>query len=258
MPADPSHLDRVRAQFARQARPYAEMRQARDEATLAALATLAGAGPGVRVLDVACGPGFLTLAFAARGAEAVGLDATRELLALAREEAERRAQGRVRFVSGRAEATGFDDASFDVVSCRAAFHHFPEPARVLAEMRRVARPGGRLLVADLLGSEDPRKAALHDRIERLCDPSHARALPRSELDRLFADAGLAVRFARETELGYELEEWLPHGGPGPEATAEIRALLEGSMADDGADLAVRRRGVRLHFRHRAAVFLLER
>jgi len=71
----------------------------------------------------------------------------------------------------------FADASFDVVSCRAAFHHFPRLERILGEICRVARPAASIVIADLLGSEDSAKAAHHDHMERLCDPTHVRAIP---------------------------------------------------------------------------------
>ncbi|MDX1650343.1 MAG: methyltransferase domain-containing protein [Myxococcota bacterium] len=252
-------LQRVRVQFDRQAEAYARMRQTTDARALAGLVGLCGAGAGDRVLDVACGPGLLTLAFAARVQEAVGIDATPAFLRMARQEAARRGLAGARFQEGDAEALPFPDGAFDVAACRAAFHHFPRPARVLSEMRRVVRPGGRLLVADLLGSEDPEKASLHDRIERLCDPSHARALPASAFERLFAEAGLEVVAAPRGELAYDAEDWLAHGGPDETTAARIRTLLAESAGGDRADLDVHRDAAgRLRFRHRTAAWLLRR
>jgi ubiquinone/menaquinone biosynthesis C-methylase UbiE len=250
-------IDRIRRQFTRQADVYAGMSQTRDAAGHRGLAKLAGAAPGVRALDVACGPGLLTLALAEAGAEAVGVDATEALLALAREEAARRGLA-VEFRAGDARALDLPDAHFDVVTCRAAFHHFPEPARVLAEMVRVAKPGAALLVADLLGSEDPAKAALHDRIERLCDPTHERALPESAFDALFGAAGLRAVARPAGEMAYDAEEWIAHGGPADATAAEIRRLLEASIDGDRTGLAVHHEGGRLRFRHRTAAFLLRK
>jgi SAM-dependent methyltransferase len=164
----------------------------------------------------------------------------------------------VEFRVGDATALELPDADFDVVTSRAAFHHFPEPARVLAEMARVAKPGATLLVADLLGSEDPAQAALHDRIERLCDPTHVRALPESAFDAMFRDAGLCVVARPAGKLGYDAEEWIAHGGPSAETAAEILRLLEGSIEGDRAGLGVSREGGRLRFRHRTAAFLLRK
>lgn len=250
------HVERIRAQFTRQAETYAEMQQTRDEAGLRALVALAGARPGDRALDVACGPGFLTMAFAVACASARGIDATAAFVERARRVAAERGLANVSFAQGDVNALPEEDGAFDVVACRAAFHHFPDPKRVLAEMARVARPGGTLLVADLLGSEDGAQAALHDRIERSCDPTHVRALPLSEFLALFRAQGLELLRQPTSELHYDVEEWIAHGGPDAAGAAEIRALLEASLQGDRAGLAVYREDGRLRFRHRTAAFVL--
>jgi ubiquinone/menaquinone biosynthesis C-methylase UbiE len=250
------HLDRIRDQFTRQADAYLRMRQTTDEASLRALVKLSGAQKGQRALDVACGPGFLTMAFAEQGIETIGIDATPAFLDLARAEAARRALTAIEFRLGDAQNLPFDAATFDVASCRAAFHHFPSPQQVLAEMTRVLRPAGRLVLADMLASEDAEQAAYHNRIERLCDPTHVRALPRSEFHRLFAETGLEVLFETTVPLEYELNEWMDHGGPMPEAAREIATLMEASVDVDRSGLAVRRDGASLRFRHTGAAFLL--
>ena len=251
-----SHLDRVREQFTRQADAYAGMAQTRDERALAGIVSLAGAGPGDRVLDVACGPGFLTLAFASRCAEATGVDATESWLDRARAEARRRGLANARFEAGDATALPFADARFDLVSCRAAFHHFPAPERVLAEMKRVAKPGGRLVVADMLGDEDAARAERHDAIERLCDPTHVRALPPSAFAALFAGAGLELLRTVPGTLEYDAEEWIAHGGPDAATAREILRRLEAAIDGDAAGLEVRREDGRLRFRHRTALYVL--
>ena len=251
------HIDRIREQFTRTADVYARMRQTTDERGLEALVGLSGAGSSDRVLDVACGPGFLTMAFARKCREATGFDATDAFLRLARAEAKVRDLGNLCFEYGDAEDLPFSDASFEVVSCRAAFHHFRNPARVLGEMVRVLSPSGRILVADLLGSEDATKAQLHDRIEQLCDPTHVRALPESEMVRLFEEAGLRIARRFPSTLDYELDEWMAHGAPAKAAREEIVSLMESCLAEDRAGLGVRREGGKLHFTHQAAVFVLE-
>lgn len=123
-------------------------------------------------------------------------------------------------------------------------------------MARVTRPGGRVLIADLLGSEDPDKAVLHDRVERRCDPTHVRALPASELRALFRAAQLTL--AREVygTMDYELEQWISSGEPEPAARAEIITFMESCLEHDHADLRVRRENGQLYFSHRTAAFLL--
>lgn len=253
-----AHLDKIRSQFTRQADAYIRMRQTTDEAGLRALVMLSGAQPDHRALDVACGPGFLTMTFAAHCVAVVGVDATDEFLARAQAEAASRGLRNVEFRHGDAEKLPFADAAFDVVACRAAFHHFPRPERVLAEMTRVLRPDGRVLIADMVASEDPSKAEYHNRMERLCDPTHVRALPASVFERLFSDAGLAVALRPTTVLDYDVDEWIAHGGPSADDARQIVALMEASIDPDRSGLHVRRENGRLRFSHAAAAFVLRR
>ena len=132
-----SHVEKIRQQFTRQADAYSQMQQTRDEQGLRLLVALAGVSSSDRVVDVACGPGFLTMAFAEKCENALGVDATDELLKLARREAAQRKLGNVEFVLGDASQLALPGQSFDVASCRAAFHHFPDPAGVLREMREI-------------------------------------------------------------------------------------------------------------------------
>ena len=250
------HVDRIRAQFTRQAGAYSRMRATRDDTSHRLLVGHSGAGEADRVLDVACGPGFLTLAFAEKAGSVVGLDATEALLDVARAEASARGIQNVEFQQGDATRVEHPDARFDIVSCRAAFHHFPEPERVLAEMTRVAKPGGRLLVVDMLGSSDPEKTARRDELERLCDPTHARCLPEVEFEGLFRDAGLEIVHRPKPVLDQDVDEWLEHGGPSEADAARARELLEQSIEGDLFDLDVRREAGRLCFSYQGIAFLL--
>jgi ubiquinone/menaquinone biosynthesis C-methylase UbiE len=254
----PSHIDRIRAQFTKQWEVYARLKQTNDPKPLAGLVRISGVVPGQRVLDVACGPGFLTRAFARSGAQVIGIDATDAFLELARAEARDEGLGTVEFRAGDAERLPFDDGTFDVVVCRAAFHHFPRPERVLGEMRRVCRPGGRVMVGDMIGNDDPARAAYHDRIERLCDPTHVRAIPAAELEQLFADAGLRIVAAPCSTMDYDADEWIAHGGPDADTTRDILTLLEDAIDGDRAGLHVRREDGKLRFTHQTALFIGER
>ena len=255
--SDPrEHLDHIRRQFTRQAAAYSDMPQTSDAARAEALAAFTGVQPHHEVLDVACGPGFLTAALARRCARALGVDATPALIERARTHAARSGITNLHVHLGDAEALPFASGRFDVVTCKAAFHHFPRPERVLREMRRVVKDDGRVMVADMLGSEDTARSEYQDRIERLCDPTHVRALPRSEFERLFASMGLEVVAAPSGTMDYDVDEWMAHGGPPASAAAEIVRLFEASLDEDRSGLAVRREGGRLRFSHRVVSFLL--
>lgn len=113
----------------------------------------AGVGEGEVVLDVACGTGDLTEAFAARSpaAEVIGLDFTPEMLDIARFKLLRRptaVAGRIRYDLGDAQELPFEDSSVDVVSIAFGIRNVQSPERALAEFARVLRPGGRLVILE--------------------------------------------------------------------------------------------------------------
>lgn len=252
------HLNRVQEQFRRQAEAYERMADVSDRKGLGALVRFAGASPADRVLDVACGPGFLTLEFAEVAKTVVGFDGTDTFVEHARREAARRGLANVEFHHGNAVALPFADAPFDVVSCRAAFHHFPEPHRQLAEMVRVLAPGGRILIADMIASEDPDKAAYHNDVERLCDPTHARALSDTEFRALFDAAGLEVVRRGSAPNPYSLRDWISHGAPPPENVRRIEAMMQASLSRDLTGLQVRMENGELWFSHTGVAWLLRK
>ena len=131
--------------FGRAARDYA---QHRPGFTAALFDHVKGFGIGVagqRVLDIGTGTGTLACGFAERGCDVVGLDPSPEMLAEAAKTATE-ARLSVRWVKGRAEATGLLDAEFDIVCAGQCWHWF-EGRHAAAEAFRVLRPAGRVLIA---------------------------------------------------------------------------------------------------------------
>jgi len=104
--------------------------------------------PAAQVLEVAPGPGFLSIELARRGLRVRGVDISRTFVEIARRNAAAEAASAV-FEQGNASELPAKDSSVDFVVCRAAFKNFTEPVKALAEMRRVLRPGGTALVIDL-------------------------------------------------------------------------------------------------------------
>jgi ubiquinone/menaquinone biosynthesis C-methylase UbiE len=111
--------------------------------------------PHHAILDVGCGTGTLAVAVSARcpGVRVTGLDPDPKALARARRKAER-AGAAVQLDRGFADALPYGEGTFDRVFSSMMFHHLPteDRARVLAEIRRVLKPGGRLEFLDFAGS----------------------------------------------------------------------------------------------------------
>ncbi|MDB6110657.1 MAG: Demethylmenaquinone methyltransferase [Pedosphaera sp.] len=120
------------------------------------LVKLAKGRPGERALDLCCGTGDVAFALARQGMDVTGLDFSEPMLAVAdqrlksqssREKADEGGAG-VRFLRGDAQHIPFPDASFDVVTISYGLRNLADWEAGLREMRRVVRPGGRLLVLD--------------------------------------------------------------------------------------------------------------
>jgi SAM-dependent methyltransferase len=107
--------------------------------------------PGMRLLDVGCGPGSITVGLAQSLApgEVVGIDIRPEPIAQARAVAQERGVANVRFEVGSVYELPFPDATFDAAFAHQVLIHLREPGHALAEMRRVLRPGGVVGVCDL-------------------------------------------------------------------------------------------------------------
>jgi demethylmenaquinone methyltransferase/2-methoxy-6-polyprenyl-1,4-benzoquinol methylase len=117
------------------------------------LLALANGRPGERALDLCCGTGDVALAFARAGLEVVGLDFSEPMLAVAlerfkAESAKFKVGAPVQFLRGDAQHIPFPDSSFDVVTISYGLRNLADWETGLREMRRVVRPGGRLLVLD--------------------------------------------------------------------------------------------------------------
>jgi SAM-dependent methyltransferase len=200
----------------------------------AAARTLEGCGlrPGMAALDVACGTGVLARALAGKVASAgtvTGIDLNEGMLAVARE----KAPG-ITWRNGRAEALPFANASFDAAFCQFGLMFFEDRRAALAEMARVAKPGG-TLAASVWGALDqtPGYAALSALVERLFGKACGEAIraPFSlgdgdALRMLCMDAGWpapAVRTLDVTARFPSLEQWL---------FTEIKGWTLADMIDD--------------------------
>ena len=171
-------------------------------------------------LDSGSGTGSLAFALAPYVGEVVATDTRTEYLEAGRAIAPEN----VRFQEADSTALPFGYATFDIAGCLRLLHHVRRPELAVSELVRVTRPGGRLLIADQLGSIDPLRSLEMDRFERLRDPGHQRLLPDADIHG-FLDANDLVLLSYEvTKERVDLEQRLAIAEVPEEERVRLRGL----------------------------------
>jgi ubiquinone/menaquinone biosynthesis C-methylase UbiE len=212
------------------------------------------------VLDVACGPGAFVLALAPRVQFARGLDLTPEMLTRARAFQAERQISNVDFVCGDSDQLPFPDGSFDLVTCQMAIHHMSKPESALKEMVRVTKAEGRLLVIDTLGPESDAKFELHNRVEKLRDPSHTLTLRLTTFLQIFDNEGLEIERQALRRRARSFNHWMLRAGLEPKLKRyqETRKMLEDSLPGDRAGFSAIPQDNDIQIIHNEGMFLLTR
>ena len=219
---DPHHADALHERFAETAARIGDLEQNRREEIRARLRGLLYLRGDERVLDSGTGTGALALALAPLVREVVAVDLVPELLA----EGRRRAAGlpNVTFAEGDAARLDFGPGSFDLAGTLRTLHHVPRPELVVAELARVTRLGGQVLIVDQIAPVDPLAAVELDQFERVRDATHTRLLPDVDVRALLEANGLVVRRDEFTHEERELESYLDLAGCSGEMRDRARAL----------------------------------
>jgi SAM-dependent methyltransferase len=178
------------SRFDRTADLYAEAARSKD---WSAFVEWCRPQPGQRALDVGAGPGLLSAALSA--------------------------------VVGDAESLPFGDAEFDLVTCVNSLHHVADMPRTLAEMARVLRRGGSIVVQDYLADPDPEQAERWETVERLRDPDHRRLPREGEVAGLLASHGLALDEEMRWDSTWQVEPWLAMSATPPLRAREARRTI---------------------------------
>lgn len=231
MPSD-QHSERIQEAFSTQAPTFEDPRLNRAFTSgLESLVAAIDPGADELCLDVAAGTGHVSRALAPFVRAIVALDAVDAMLEQGVEQARASGLRNIVFQRGEALALSYPDDIFDLVVTRLSLHHLSDPQQAVAEMVRVCRPGGRIVLVDLV--RDPAHPP-PDELERIRDPSHLRVLTRAEISTALAEAGAAV-LSNEVEVRERpLEPWLEQSRT-PEAAAEqVRKRLRRELAGDAA------------------------
>ncbi len=204
IPKDSKSLSQQR--FGQFASSYTHSTRHFKGAELSHLVELADPEPDWLMLDVATGGGATALTFAPHVKQVIATDLTPKMLEAARTRIAPEAPN-ILFSDGDAENLPFVDNSFDLITCRIAPHHFPEPFKFVQEVARCLKPGGAFVLQDLTVPDDEKAARYINSFERLRDPSHARMYAEYEWRGMCLDADLLIEHTEIQHHPASMIEW---------------------------------------------------
>ncbi|MGT2471723.1 class I SAM-dependent methyltransferase [Paraburkholderia terrae] len=218
------HHDQVADAFGSTAASYLTSQVHATGADLQTLAAAVAATPGAAVLDMGCGAGHASFAVAGSAGSVVAYDIAPQMLATVASAAVDRGLSNIRTQQGAAEKLPFDDASFDWVVSRMSAHHWHDVPLALAEVRRVLKPGGRVMFIDIAGSEHPLLDTHLQAVEVLRDGSHIRDYRADEWVAFFAAAGFEAVVRERWRLDIEFDSWVARMRTPEARVVAIRSL----------------------------------
>ncbi|MBX3001277.1 MAG: methyltransferase domain-containing protein [Caldilineaceae bacterium] len=230
-----SQFDRVAANY----RTSAVHARGEEFNQMLALAHLRG---DERVLDAGCGAGHTAIAFAPHVASVVALDFTQSMLGQVAQLAAEKGIANVEPRLGDVEHLPFGDGVFDLIASRYSAHHWPHPQQAVQEFRRVLKEGGQVLLADVVGFDDPTCDTFLNAVELLRDPSHVRDFTPAEWITFFQKAGFEAEIRYRWDLYLDFESWTQRMATPALNVQAIRQLLAAAPSEVRAALKVTAEG----------------
>lgn len=217
--------DRVRSQFGTHADRYATSTVHAQGESLKLLERFMAPRAEGYMLDVATAAGHTAMRFAPRVQRVIGVDLTRGTIEAAQTLAAERGISNLTFSVADAEALPFAEETFNLVTCRLAFHHMPNAEVAIAEMARVCRAGGWVGLVDNIVPEDQASATWINEFETIRDPSHHQLWPLSAIETLFERAGLTIEKSETLVKPMDFDQWTWRTEVLPADKTRLRAML---------------------------------
>lgn len=225
------HKERVRSQFGTTAADYVSSPGHRTGQDLQRLVELARPTGEEDALDIATGGGHTALAMAPHVASVVASDLTPKMLDAAREFITGQGMTNVTFELADAESLPFGDASFDIVTCRIAPHHFGDVQSFCNEVARVLRPDGRFALMDSVSPDDDELDAFINELEWRRDTTHVRSYSIAEWQTFIEGAGLQIEQVEYVNRVHEYPTWTARSRMSDEAKAKLDEFVLGQPTE---------------------------
>ncbi len=226
-----THDESVAARFSPRAGAYVTSPVHAAGVDLDRMGAILAARRPARVLDLGTGGGHVAYRASAYAREVVAYDLSGAMLAQVDAEAARRGFANIITCQGPAEVLPFEATSFDAVLTRFSAHHWRDVPRALAEVRRVLKPGGLMLVIDVVAPEAVLADTWLQTLELMRDSSHVCDYRLSEWRRMLGEAGFTVTAAANFRLKMEFAAWVARIGTPEPLIAGLRCLQQQAPAE---------------------------
>jgi len=203
-----SHTQSVSQQFSPNAHNYLTSKVHAQGADLEKLATLLGPFSDAVVVDLGCGAGHASFTAARFAKKVIAYDLSAEMLKVVEHAAADKGLTNIEVQQGYAEVLPFADASVDIVISRYSAHHWHDVGRALREVRRILKPGGKVVMMDTCSPGHPVLDIYLQTVEKLRDTSHVRSYSTGEWLQMFNDAGLSIGQLGTDRLTLEFSSWV--------------------------------------------------
>jgi len=252
------HHRQIKEEFSRQVNTFSEAVALTDSGVVDRIRSATGLGVKLRVLDVGCGPGIVAEALAGDGHAVVALDLTPEMVRRARQRCQDSGFSNVHYIISQAEHLPFEEAAFNAVVTRLTIHHFIDPGVVCSDMARITRLKGRLIVADIVTSENAEEAELHNALEKLRDPSHVSMISSIAMEDLVETMGLNIIQKDQWTMQREFGEWMHIVNSRARAEPLFIVMSNLAKADIEAGIDIKFDGRALYFKHHWILLVAEK
>jgi ubiquinone/menaquinone biosynthesis C-methylase UbiE len=239
-------LNKVKQQFGRSAESYVTSEVHAKGWTLARMVELVEPQADWQMLDVATGGGHTARLFAPHVQHVTVSDLTPEMLVSAEKHLTESGITNTTYQLANALDLPFDDACFDLVTCRIAPHHFPDVFPFLQECKRVLKPGGILAIVDNIVPEGAGGDYINA-FEKLRDPSHVRCLSKEAWLQELYGTGFTLLHHEEGRMKMEFDSWATRMNVSDDDRLRLKVLLKQAPPEAHATLTPEFSGDRIHF-----------